>query len=196
MFGAELELNWVHEKAFAEFDGIPGLDLNNARLSLIPINKKTRSAALMPGGFYAKKLSNFPAVLKLGDTIYVHGGVTPYWAKYGIDRINEEVKQWFAGEIEQPSSASGRDPGNLDDNVMMSRHFSRDVDDSDCSMLDKSLKILGAKRMIVAHSVHDSITSYCDKKVWAVDVGMSRYYSGKIQLLEIINGQEISIISK
>jgi hypothetical protein len=196
VFGAELELKWVHENAFASFDGMPGLDLHDHRLSHIPISKKSRSAALIAGGYYAKKFSNFPAVLKLGDTIYVHGGITPYWAKYGIDRINAEVKQWFAGEIKQPPSALGRDPGNPNDNVMMSRHFSRDVDDNDCSMLDMSLKILGAKRMIVAHSVQDVITSYCDKRAWAIDVGMSRYYSGKIQILEIINDQEISIISK
>jgi hypothetical protein len=42
-------------------------------------------------------MGEFPAVLRIGDTIFAHGGVTPYWAGYGIDRINEEVGLWFAG---------------------------------------------------------------------------------------------------
>jgi hypothetical protein len=79
---------------------------------------------------------------------------------------------------------------------MMSRHFSEDVDEDDCAMLEASLKILGAKRMIVGHSVQSSITSRCHEKVWAVDVGMSRYYGGDVQVLEIIDDDKISIISR
>ncbi len=51
-----------------------------------------------------------------------------------------------------------------------------------------------ARRMIVAHSVQNSITARCDDKVWAVDVGMSRYYGGDIQVLEIIGDDILSVI--
>lgn len=47
---------------------------------------------------------------------------------------------------------------------------------------------------IVAHSVQDSITARCDEKVWAVDVGMSRYYGGHLQVLEIINDDILLVI--
>ena len=79
--------------------------------------------------------------------------------------------------------------------MTMSRHFSADVSNEDCILLKESLEILGAKRMIVAHSVQESITPRCDSTVWAIDTGMSRYYAGKLQVLEIINDEEISIIS-
>ena len=141
-----------------------------------------------------KKLAAFPAVLRLGKTIYVHGGVTPYWADYGIDLINKEVSQWFAGHTEQPIPTQGVDAGNFDDNVMMSRHFSGSADEVDCALLEESLKLLNADRMIVAHTVQESITSRCDEKVWAVDVGMSRYYGGSVQVLEILDAEFISII--
>jgi hypothetical protein len=88
------------------------------------------------------------------------------------------------------------DPGNFDDSVMMSRHFSDDVDDDDCAMLSESLDLLRAKRMIVAHTVQDSITSHCDGRVWVVDVGMSRYYGGVIQVLEILDDETVSVISQ
>jgi len=195
VFGARLELRWVPEVAYAAFDGIPGLDLDGPRIAHLPANKRARSAALMPGGFYAAQLAEFPAVLKLGDTIFAHGGVTPHWATYGVARINEEVSKWFAGKSDEPISARGMDPGHFDDSVMMSRHFSQDVDEDDCAMLEESLRILGAKRMIVGHSVQDAITSKCNEKVWAVDVGMSRYYGGDLQVLEIVDDEKISIIS-
>lgn len=196
IFGAELELNWVDEKAYAAFADIPGLDLSNPRLADIPLDKRPRCAALMPGGHYARQLAQFPVVLRLGDTIFVHGGVTPYWAEYGVDRINREVALWFAGEIDQPPPAQGRDAGRLTDNVTMSRHFSEEVDEADCALLATSLQILGAKRMIVAHSVQRAISARCDEQVWAIDVGMSRYYGGSVQVLEIHGDGSVSVLSE
>jgi hypothetical protein len=77
---------------------------------------------------------------------------------------------------------------------MWTRQFSRDVDATDCAVLDESLAILGAKRMIVAHSVQSTITGYCDDKVWAVDVGMSRYYAGPIEVLEIVDDEVLTVL--
>ena len=194
VFGARLELRWVPQEAYAAFDSIPGQNLDDPRLAHIPAEQRARSAALMPGGYYAKRISEFPAVLRLGKTIFVHAGVTPHWAEYGVDRINEEISQWFAGQTEQPVSARGMDHRNLDDSVVMSRHFSEDVGAEECAMLEESLQILGAERMIVAHTVKESISARCDEKVWLVDIGMSRYYGGKLQVLELINDEVTSVI--
>jgi len=194
VFGARLELRWVSPLAYAAFDSIPGLDLDHPRLADLLPDQRARGAALMPGGHYAKELAKFPAVLQLGSTIFVHGGVTPVWAEYGIERINAEVSQWFVGETEQPLPARGMDPGNLDDSVMMSRHFSEDVGANECAILNESLKILGARRMIVAHTVQESITSNCNERVWAIDVGMSRYYGGGVEVLEIVSDEVVKIL--
>jgi len=79
---------------------------------------------------------------------------------------------------------------------MMSRHFSQDVDADDCVMLEESLRLLDAERMIVAHTVHESITARCDGRVWAIDVGMARFYGGNLQVLEILNDEVVTIISR
>jgi len=102
LFGAERELQWVSEAAYAAFEGTPGLNLDASWLAELPEPKRARSAALASGGYYARKMAEFPAVLRIGNTIFAHGGVTPYWAEYGIDRINEEISHWFAGETDQP----------------------------------------------------------------------------------------------
>ena len=194
VFGAQLRIDYVDEEAWQAFDDIPNLELDDPRIAVLPEYKRHRSAALISGGPYAKRLAEFPTVLRLGDIIFAHGGVTPYWANYGIEKINDEVRRWFMGETEQPISALGVDAGDPDDNVMMSRHFSKDVTEENCAMLTESLSILGAQMMIVAHEVQDSIGSSCDGKVWKVDVGMSRYYPGAPEVLEIRNDSVFSVI--
>ena len=145
----------------------------------------------MAGGPYARRIAAFPVVLKLGATVFVHGGVVPRWAAYGIDRINEEVSRWLSGRAPEPASALGVDDG---DRVMWTRQFSANVDAADCAMLAESLRILGARRMVVAHTVHPEITARCDERVWAVDVGMSRAYRGRVQVLEIVDDTALRIL--
>jgi hypothetical protein len=43
-----------------------------------------------------------------------------------------------------------------------------------------------AKRMVVGHTVQrGGITSACDDRVWRIDVGLSRFYGGDTEVLEI-----------
>jgi hypothetical protein len=123
--------------------------------------------------------------------VFVHGGVVPRWARYGIDRINREVRDWLRGQAEEPDSAQGVDDG---DRVMWTRQFSANVTSADCAVLNESLKILGARRMIVAHTVHPEITARCDERVWAVDVGMSRAYGGRVEVLEIVDDSRLRVL--
>jgi hypothetical protein len=191
VFGGRVDNQAVGPNPFPGFVGMPGLNLNDPRLRILPPNQRARGAALMTGGPYAKRLAEFPTVLKLGGTVYAHGGVVPRWARYGIDKINQEVSQWLMGRTPEPDSAKGVDDG---DRVMWTRQFSSNVDDSDCAVLNESLALLGAKRMVVAHTVHPNITPRCDNKVWAIDVGMSRAYGGNIELLEIVNDEVLKVL--
>jgi hypothetical protein len=191
VFGGRVDNQAVGPNPFPGFEGLPGLNLNDPRLRSLPPNQRARGAALMTGGPYARRLAEFPVVLKIGGTVYVHGGVVPRWARYGIDKINQEVSQWLMGRTPEPDSATGVDDG---DRVMWTRQFSSNVDERDCAELEESLKILGAKRMIVAHTVHTKITPRCNDKVWAIDVGMSRAYGGNIELLEIVNDEVLTVL--
>jgi hypothetical protein len=57
--------------------------------------------ALGPDGIYGKWLRSRDAVLKLGDTIFLHGGLSPDVASKSIEEINEqvrrEIKTWDDG---------------------------------------------------------------------------------------------------
>ena len=192
VFGGRIDNQAVGRNPFPAWEGIPGLKLDDPRLRILPPHERARGAALMPGGPYARRLAEFPVVLKLGETVFVHGGVVPRWAQYGIERINREVQDWLRGQrATEPDSALGVDDG---DRVMWTRQFSANVTDTDCAALGASLKILGARRMIVAHTVHEEITARCNERVWATDVGMSRYYGGQVQVLEILNDSKLRVL--
>jgi Calcineurin-like phosphoesterase len=193
VMGARVDNQAVGLNPFPGYEDLTELDVGNTRLQILPEHAKKRGAALMSGGPYAKRFAELPTVLQLGETVYVHGGVVPRWAEYGLDNINAEVSHWLFGDCPEPDSSLGVDNG---DRVMWTRQFSSSVEATDCALLEQSLAILGAKRMIVAHTVQSTITGYCDDKVWAVDVGMSRFYGGPIEVLEIEDDAVLTVLRR
>jgi hypothetical protein len=191
VMGARVDNQAVGLNPFPGYEDLENLALDDPRLLSLPAERQKRGAALMSGGPYAKRFAHLPTVFQLGGTVFVHGGVVPRWAEYGIDRINAEVSHWLFGASTEPDCSLGVDDG---DRVMWTRQFSSSVDATDCEVLDQSLAILGAKRMIVAHTVQTTISSYCNGKVWAVDVGMSRFYGGPIEVLEIVDDETLTVL--
>lgn len=191
IMGARVDNQAVGLNPFPGYEDVADLNLADPRLVILLEHQKKRGAALMSGGPYAKRFAQLPTVLQLGETVYVHGGVVPRWAEYGLDQINAEVSQWLYGYGVEPDSSLGVDSG---DRIMWTRVYSSAVSESSCALLDQTLAILGAKRMVVAHTVQTTISSYCDGKVWAVDVGMSRYYGGPIEVLEIIDDATLTVL--
>ena len=75
------------------------------------------------------------------------------------------------------------------DSFFWTREFGFPKDENYCNKVNNTLKILKASGMVIGHSIHDKITSACSKKLWKVDVGLSRAFGqNKItQCLEIIS---------
>lgn len=195
VFAARPDHRWVDASAFAAFHGIPGLNLAHPRVADLPFNERARAAAFLPGGVYAKRLAALPAVLRVGDTVFAHGGVLPVWASYGIERINADVSAWLHGLTDEPKATLGFDDGTLEDGVMWSRHFAAAPDEAACALLDESLRLLGARRMVVAHTVRRTIGSRCNNRLWTIDVGISQYYGGEVQVLEIVRDRDVRPIT-
>lgn len=143
--------------------------------------ERGRRAAFAPGGVYAKMLSSRPVVARVGDTIFVHGGVEPKFAKANLDVVNTQAKEWLNGERNKPPAAVGAEDGPL-----WSRRFSQQTGPDDCAVLDESLKVLNAKRMVMGHTPQKpDVSPACDGKAWRIDTGMSKFYSGNIEVLEL-----------
>jgi len=188
LMNVALDLRYVTSGGFADFEDAVHLDSTDAELAEQADSSRARVAAFRPGGPYARLLAKRPTVLIVGDNVFVHGGVLPKHVAYGLEKINAEVRGWLLGESPQPDSIL------VAGSLVWARNYSDDVDGEDCDLLSEVLQLLSARRMIVGHTVQEAgITSYCDGRVWCVDVGLSSHYGGPTRVLEIV-GETIRVL--
>jgi hypothetical protein len=177
-------MRYVTPGGFAAFRGLRGLDLGRPDLAAFPENERPRRAAFAPGGPVARRLARRNVVVVVGDTVFVHGGVLPATVIYGLERVNEESRRWLRGELAEPPDVLLSRWGPV-----WSRHFSSDPDDADCSLLGRSLRLIGAARMVVGHTVQEGgPRPFCGGLVWCIDSGLSSHYGGPTVVLEIAGG--------
>jgi hypothetical protein len=139
-----------------------------------------RAHELGPGGVWAKRLAHHNVIAIVGDTVFSHAGVLPAWAD-ALDRVNLDARCWLDGD-----AAASDPPAALtsDESPVWTRAYGGDA--VDCAVLKDALAKLGAKRMVVGHTVQPpGINAQCDGALWRIDVGMSKAYGGPIQALEL-----------
>ena len=139
-----------------------------------------RAGAFEPRSRFAREFAVRNTVILVGDTVFVHGGLTPAAAALGLDAINRATRDFYLGVGPiSPLLASEESP-------IWHRGYAVEDDTATCAQLGEALTTLGAARMVVGHTVQEGgITHACGGRVFRVDVGLSRYYQGPIQVLEI-----------
>ncbi len=192
----QFDFRYVHPAAWQPFADIEH-DSNDDQLLTYAEEKRGRVAAFRPGGPYARILAENETVLILGETVFVHGGLRPEHVEYGIEKINKDLSAWIRGETEEPTELTGADPNDDDideDGPLWDRNYSYGTSSYDCEVLEKTLSLLSAKRMVVGHTYQlNGIKSECDGMVWQVDTGMSAHYGGPLEALQI-TGEEIAVL--
>lgn len=188
LMNAALDFRYVTPRGFASF-GFTALADAAAALTPLEREQAGRAAAFSPGGPYASLLARRPIVIKVGDTVFVHGGILPKHIRYGLDRMNDEVDSWLLGGRTAPPEVLVAEDGPV-----WSREYSAGGDPNACSLLADALSQLGAKRMVVGHTVQaGGITSSCDEHVWRIDVGLSHAFGGPIEALQI-EGDRVTVL--
>ncbi|GAB2293151.1 Synaptotagmin-like protein 2 [Dionaea muscipula] len=157
---------------------------------------RARIAALRPNGPISKRfLSKNLTVVVMGESVFVHGGLLLNHASYGLERINQDVRDWINGERKILS----RDIGRGRNGVVWSRKYSRGSEtDCDCAMLEQVLATIpGAERMIMGHTIQKSgINGVCGNKAIRIDVGMSQgCINGLPEVLEISKSSGLRVLT-
>ncbi len=201
LMNARGDLRYVTEGGFADFMDVveydPGDSLQvwdrssgsfgSATLADFEPHQRARMAAFMPGGPYADLLAQRQVILRLGDNVFVHGGVLPDHIQFGVDAINAAAQAWLRGEADLPPVLSGPE------SPQWTRLYSRDPDSVACDVLEEALTALEATRIVMGHSRVDGIASACGERAWRVDVGMAAYYGGSVEVLEIV-GDSVRVL--
>jgi hypothetical protein len=185
LMNAGFDFRYVTPKSFATFD-----DFSSRAPALaerLPGEARGRAAAFAPGGPYALKLARHLTVAVVGDSLFAHGGVLPAHVDYGLARINEQSSAFLAGKLpELPKILAAEDAP-----VWTRAYGEPELDAPTCAVLERVLKELGAKRLVVGHTVQKGgISAACQDKVFRIDVGLSAYYGDNpTQVLEIAGGK-------
>jgi hypothetical protein len=190
MMNVALDFSYVTPAGFTAFEDVPDLDFGNPLLDGIAQKKKARAASFVQGGPFARRLARQSTIVIVGDTLFVHGGVLPKHVDYGLDAINYDAKAWMLwDDLDVPAIL------DADDSPVWYRGYG-EAADTDCTLLETTLAAAGAKRMVVAHTPQlDGITTDCDGKLHRIDTGMSDYYGGPVEVLEL-DGPDAWVLSE
>jgi hypothetical protein len=177
------DFRYVTAEALHSFDSYQPASLLSVQ---VEGPSKSRAAAFLPGGGAALVLARRPLIVMVGDTVFVHGGVTPQHVSYGIDKLNREAQQWMLGRTTLPPRLVVDENGPLWTRIYGEPH----VPEAACRVLEQTLRRLGAKRMAVGHTVQQGgMSGACGGRVFRIDVGLSAAYGERpVQVLEIAKG--------
>ena len=157
-----------------------------------PLGFVAHRFAWSPSGEYGKwTLSNSTAI-KVGDTVFVHGGISSKYSTMGLQELDRRVKT----EIATPSKWNAKSIIDDPKGPFWYRGWAElDETAKNEAALDKVLKRLGAKRMVIAHTpLLNVVLPRFGGKVVVVDVGMSNYYGGANAALELVGDRAFAII--
>ena len=127
------------------------------------------------------------AVIKINDTVFVHGGMNEKYSKMKLQDINNlyytEFLKSFRGESFRTKILF--DP----DGPLWFRELATWSEQLFSSEVDKILANLGARHMVVAHTpfIRDTLHRF-GERVWLIDTGISSLYRGFLSALIIENG--------
>jgi Calcineurin-like phosphoesterase len=146
---------------------------------------------------YGPWLRRLNVAIKINDVVFVHGGISEKYSKWGIKEINDR----YRSELDDICRAlRNSEPPRIGQPLIVYRGDSplwyrelATVPEEDLKPeVDAILENLGAKAMIIAHTPKIPRTprdmQRFGGRIWIIDTGISRAYGGPASALIIHNG--------
>lgn len=161
------DYRYVSKSAYAAF-AVPGAVSHDDK----PPGYAAYRAAFGIDGKYGRWIRKHNTVVRIDDTVCLHGGIGPKFAGMSIREINNRIRQ----ELVQFSKLEGgmaQDP----EGPLWHRGMAKGNEESLTPHLNAVLANWGAARMVVGHTFADgAVTPRFGGKVLLVDVGLARLY--------------------
>ena len=146
--------------------------------------------AYSPKGKYGKWILGHNAVIRIDDTIFVHGGVGPKFAETPLKKINDAVRGELA-ERRDTMDATIMNPGG----PLWYRGLAMNSGTALDALVDPALKFHKVKRIVIGHTPTrgGGIKVKGGGKVIMIDVGMCAHYGGPAAGLAIEEGKTLEV---
>jgi len=148
-----------------------------------PLGYFEQRIAWGPNGEIGRWVVGNPAIAIIGDSLFVHGGISAKYAAMTVQQVNDSVHAALSG-------TPGADKAILEDEAgpLWYRGLTQD-NDSARADIAAAFKAYGIKRMIIAHTPSLSgIKVLQDGRVTMIDTGIMHAYGGKRSFLAIEGG--------
>ena len=181
-----------------------------------------RKRAFAPGSGEGAKLlavlcGDAPVARVCGDTLFCHGGLHVVALTVGaaarrkarggdapgpgagsralLDALNGDAARWLGGAGRLPPALSPSPSSPV-----WSRSYSHpagaEPSPRQCGDARSALDALGCARMVVGHTpqLNQGINACCDDSVFRIDTGLSAYYGGPKEVLELRPGKRPAVL--
>jgi hypothetical protein len=169
-------------------------------ISQHPLGWLEHRLAWGPSGELGRWATRNPAVVKIGDTLFAHGGLSVEYSKLSIEDINRRISRAMAAGDDSPSTILFDPLGPLwyrglvtqDQDAAQARAKEGAAAPPPLTPdqeLDAVLAAYGAKRLVVGHTPSPKgIQILGNGRLARIDTGISRAYGGSLTWLEINGG--------
>jgi hypothetical protein len=183
---------------------LTGDAIKQAWIAAHPLGWVEHRLAWQPNGELGKWATSNPAVAKIGDSLFAHGGISAEYAKLPLADLNHRVAVAMALADDSANSVLTDPLGPLwyrgltgaDADAEAERARIAPAAKGPRPTIDQELTMVltayGAKRIVIAHTPSLSgIAITNGGRLARIDTGISRYYGGPLSWLEIIGDQMI-----
>lgn len=137
-------------------------------------------------GDFGRWVLDHNSVIRINDTLFVHGGLSPHVEPTSLDAINDAIRE----VLTQGESMTGENITNAEDSPLWYRGLATNEAEKELAPLIDMLNHYGARRIVVAHTpTGGEIKTRLDGRVVLADVGLAAYYGGHDANLLIEGGE-------
>lgn len=181
--------------------------IHQAWIASTPLGWVEHKLAWMPSGEFGQWATRNPAIVMIGDTLFVHGGISAEYAKMSLAEINKRVAVAMASGDDSPKSILTDPLGPLWYRGLVRADADAEAERTENARaapaaaeprptpeqeLTAVLAAYGAKRLVIGHTpILSGITITSGGRLVRIDTGISRYYGGPLTWLEIVGDQLI-----
>jgi hypothetical protein len=180
----------ISEYYLARYSGLSPQAIEQAWLKETPLGKVEHNSAWAPSGELGKWAAGLPAVVKVGDTLFTHGGISGHYALVPIAEINRRARAAIEAGDTSPEAVINDENGPLwyRGLAMGTGGGGRTAENE----LDAVLKVTGTKRLVIGHTPQKGPPRFAlNGKLVMIDTAISSYYGGSLSWIEILGERVI-----
>ena len=164
-------------------------DFKEQWMTSYPLGYVEHRILWQPGGEVAEWVRKHNLVIKINDTLFVHGGINPHLPLQKIRQINKIAKK----DLSRTPLADGS-LVESSDGPLWYRGLATNPEATELSAMIAMLEFYGASQIVVGHTpTRGIINPRFDGKAIVIDVGLAAHYGSGMAALLIEDGKLFSI---